>query len=74
MAQKQTDRIIVRTKMSEALLKACAESTGKATPKSTRKMVRYILTKDAAGTGRKFDSSRAKKKPADSAVEMKEAA
>lgn len=68
MAQQQS-HFVIRTKMADAFLVACREVTGKAS-KPTRKMVRHILTAEAKGVGVKFNSARAKKKPAETAVNM----
>jgi hypothetical protein len=71
MAQQRAN-FVIRTKMAEAMLKACAEVTG--TPdKGTRKLVRHVLTVSARGVGTKYDSSK-KRIKAETAVEMKEAA
>jgi hypothetical protein len=68
--------VIIRTKMSEALLTAVKERSVRGhLNKAERQLSRHVLTQAARGVGVKFNSALTKKKiKAETAVEMKEAA
>lgn len=68
--------VIIRTKMSEALLEAVKERSIKGRmSKADRHLSRHVLTQAARGVGVKYNSALVKKKvKAESAVDMKEAA
>jgi hypothetical protein len=68
--------VIIRTKMSEALLTAVKERSIKGhMNKAERQLSRHVLTQAARGVGVKFNSALTKKKiKAETAVDMREAA